>query len=182
MGLFDSFSEKELETMIMDNVNIMPDRGLPEFYSNTERQVKIPLSGIADIITWEFIDNILYARIIELKRDEISVTTLIQALDYHLCVGFMGLLCEKVQLEIVLIGRLIKEDIKQLLGLGIPNLKLYRYDFNFNGLYFTRCEEEQIFKANDDELKIQLGGSYEQFISFYKKLLTPSTRINNLTI
>lgn len=171
MGILNSFTEKDLETMIMDNRSIISERGLSIFYKNTDRQVKVPLGGIIDIFTWEISENTLFARVIELKKDEISMVALVQALDYYECVSYNRMLFDKVSIEIILIGSVIKDDLKFLKNMEIPNLSLYTYDFGFNGLFFTLYQSENITKNNGLEgLKTELSSTYEQFMGFYEKL------------
>jgi hypothetical protein len=78
-----NFLEKTLEDIIMSNLDKMPSKGLDVFYKNTVNQIPFD-TKIADIFTWEEIDDVLYCRIIELKKDCVDEAAIWQIFNYKI--------------------------------------------------------------------------------------------------
>ena len=139
-----NFLEKNLEEIVFETPNeLLHSRGL-FIYGQKKRQVRIGNYGIADIITWYRYDNELNVSIIELKKDNISVGTLLQAMNY---VRGVQMYFNRrrwpfpINFTITLIGREL--DVNGSFCFFpdiIPFLKIYTYDYNFDGISFTQQE------------------------------------------
>jgi len=160
------FLEKDLEQIIYDMLcskegcYALCQRGLrmgysPHFYK-VKKQMNLGAYGIPDLIAvakddaqmyrneesiLELYQTPLQINIIELKKEEINVGTLIQAARY---VKGVSAYFEKyhpnlmIEIRMVLIGREIKvTDWVYLLDV-INNVSVFTYDYSWDGLKFTQ--------------------------------------------
>lgn len=149
------FLEKNLEDIIFETDNKkLFERGLPIFGKKL-RQVRIGNYGIADIISVKRCGQFLIIDIIELKKDNITIDTLIQSLRYLKGIkhylrhrGFE----KEVRFSIKLCGSSVS-NIKELCLLcsaitsnNIEFVSLYTYDFKLEGMYFNE-EYESITES-----------------------------------
>src|SRR5579871_3922858 len=102
----NDFLEKTLEDIIYDHKEIIHERGFSKFYKNTERQFRLPNGQIIDLFTFEIMDDILYFKIIELKRLELNLSSIWQIYSYF---QFIWEQCvnryKDVKYELILAGR-----------------------------------------------------------------------------
>ena len=157
-----NFLEKDLETIIFETDNdLLTDKGL--FISgHKKRQLRIGNYGIADIVTFkrfsyydetiERYRNFLYVNVFELKKDEISMSTILQALSYVKGIERWFKLYRpniRVRLSITVVGKRIKENssfvylfdyMYNSIGSENNNLSLnaYTYKYKIDGISFVR--------------------------------------------
>ncbi len=136
-----NFLEKTLEDIVMSNLDKMPSKGLDIFYKNTVNQMAFK-AGIVDIFTWEEVDNVLYCRIIELKKDCIDEGAFWQVFNYK--VDLFLFICKDygyikdIKIDIVLIGSSFKENVELISYYA--GLKLYKYVYDIDGIVFEEKE------------------------------------------
>lgn len=150
------FLEKDLEQIIFETENdLLNERGL-DISGFKKRQIKIGNYGIADLVTiqktYDYYNKVipeLNITIFELKKNEISINTFLQAIRY--LKGIKSFLNKRksyynVNYKIVLIGDSIDKnsDFIFLTDLIDSNrygtsfsLEFYTYDFDFNGITFN---------------------------------------------
>lgn len=132
-------TEEQLESFIYDNRNKIHERGLPKFYAHTIRQFRLSDKKIIDLFTFEIIEDVLYFRIIELKKDFIGLDAIIQILGY--C-GNIKALTEfhftDVRYEMLLIGTTINPLVICSADLLTPHLNIFLYDFTYEGIFFDK--------------------------------------------
>ena len=164
-----NFFEKDLEDIIMENLDKIESRGFPKLYKNTERQVYLPNNGgKIDILSWEIVDNVFYGKIIELKKDSLSLSALIQAADYHLQI-LLSLIgnFDNSNVEVILIGSDYDDDLDNIVLLS-NFLTTYRYHYNWDGIYFKKGTSRDEFV--DSFYKMKPFSVYSEFI---EKLRNP---------
>lgn len=151
------FLEKDLEEIIFTTPNYeLYRRGLPVPF-HLKRQVRIGNYGIADLVGFQranYTDgsgdnNTIH--IIELKQDNISVSTFFQALRY--AKGLKRYLhkkgkrlwrCSHANIKITLIGKRIEINSDVIYLPDVFNhfqgvyIELYTYDYEIDGLKFKR--------------------------------------------
>jgi len=143
----NNFLEKTLEDIIMSNLDKMPSKGLDIFYENTVNQISF-WNGILDIFTWEEVDDVLFCRIIELKKDFVDEDAFWQVFNYKL--DLFVFIHEKhkhikdIKIELVLIGHSFKENVCFISSYA--GLKLYKYAYGIDGIVFM----EQDLLIDDD--------------------------------
>lgn len=150
------FLEKDLEEIIFTSpVDKLHEKGLPiSLYR--KRQLRIGNYGIADIVTFErpvFYDRINYDEIIninvyELKKDKISVSAFLQALNY--IKGIQTYLKNRnfgydVRYTLTLIGSELDTSgafcfLPDLVSSDSLQIKFYTYSYGIDGIEF-RDEE-----------------------------------------
>lgn len=134
-----NFLEKTLEDIIMSNLDKMPSKGLDVFYKNTVNQIPFD-TKIADIFTWEEIDDVLHCRIIELKKDCVDEAALWQIFNYKIDL-FLFIFkkipyIKDIKIDLILIGSSFNENIELISSyLG---LNLYTYKFDIDGIVFQK--------------------------------------------
>jgi len=135
----NNFLEKTLEDIIMSNLGKMPSKGLDIFYKNTVNQISFN-TCIADIFTWEEVDDVLYCRIIELKKDCVDESAFWQILNYK-----FDLFCfisknykniKDIKIELILIGSSFNDNID--LVSSYTGLRLYKYEYGVDGIIFNK--------------------------------------------
>lgn len=169
MNVLKMFFEKDLEDMMFENRLTLKDRGFAEFYPNVARQVRLPLGGIIDILTWDIVGDLLKVRVIELKKNSIDIAAFTQVSQYAGIFFAHSIMFEKLEIEIVLVGLYPDGDLLDIItAIDYPNIKLYTYSFDYNGLKFEKFTTKP--KKSIEELKVKLGSSYESFVLFYQSL------------
>lgn len=153
-----SFLEKDLEDIIFDTDNqILCSRGLP-IRGKKFRQLRIGNYGVADIVSYRkkysFDEDAPYIviDIWELKKGEINIETLLQALKY--CKGIMRYLWRyrgfySFNININLVGRSIDTRrsfiyLTDLIGVEsgegcecrLTEISYYTYEYDFDGISF----------------------------------------------
>ena len=165
----NAFYEKTLEEIIFEKIEMVADKGLNIFYKNTVRQLKVD-KYIFDMFTWEIKDDILFCRIIELKKEGLNREHLNQVLSYTygfygICLGFF----KKVELEAILIGtKIIDPCITHTQSIS-NILRIFEYYYGFDGIFF----KEKL--PNLNTIKELLLYSYmtdrvAEYTSFFDKL------------
>jgi len=140
----NNFLEKTLEQIIMSNLDKMPSKGLDIFYKNTVNQIAFN-TNIADIFTWEEIDDVLYCRIIELKKEHVDLNAFKQIFNYKYDLfifihkNYMHI--KDIKIELILIGCTFKDDLDLISA--YVGLRLYEYTYGIDGIVFK--EKEQWF-------------------------------------
>jgi hypothetical protein len=139
------FLEKKLEDLIFENRKSISSRGLDIFYPNAVRQLRIPEGLILDIFTWEIRDEILYGRIIELKREDIDERAYWQSINYwiSLRIAVCGYFKDS-EIEIVLIGTGSTINVRNAQHTS-RIIRLFNYKYTFDGIVF-----EEITNNIDD--------------------------------
>lgn len=164
----NEFFEKTLEEIVFDKRETIHEKGLDIFYKHAERQVCLRGKRI-DILTWEIVDNVIFARIIEFKREKLNEAALFQAAEYY--IDFI--LCtmsnfKDYKVEIVLIGT---ESCKNI-GLITPltNLiKVYEYHFGFDGISFKPASPDADC-VNENFHEFSLGQQGKDFSDKLKNI------------
>ena len=133
----NNFLEKTLEDIIMSNIDKMPSKGLDIFYKNTVNQITFG-TCIADIFTWEEVDDVLYCRIIELKKEKIDESSFWQVFNYKIDL-FIFIIdnykhIKDVKIDIVLIGCFFNANVEFISNYS--GLKLYKYNYDIDGITF----------------------------------------------
>lgn len=173
----NNLPEKEIENIIMSNLDKMPSRGLDIFYKNTINQISFK-SCIADIFTWEEIDDVLHCRIIELKKSQVDESAFWQVFNYKVDL-FLFVLdkykhIKDIKIDIVLIGYSFNENVEFISNYA--GLMLYEYKYNINGISF----EKKNFDFNDNmisemyqvnKLKIEESQERKSFTGDLLKLI-----------
>lgn len=150
-----TFLEKDLEQIIFESrIDSLQERGL-DIEGKLLRQVKIGNYGVADLISfsrpfYEYYNDsyILHngsITIYELKREKISMSSFLQALQY--VKGVISFLEKKhirhhYDINIVLIGKEIDKNssliyITDLLSIQNGGISFYTYHYNIDGIRFT---------------------------------------------
>lgn len=132
----NAFYEKTLEEIIFEKREVVAQRGLDIFYKNTARQLRFG-KYIFDMFTWEIINDTLFCRIIELKKEGLNRCHLDQILCYTynfygFCLGYF----KKVELEAILIGtNQLDPAIKHTQSIS-NILRVFEYSYGFDGISF----------------------------------------------
>jgi hypothetical protein len=143
------FLEKTLETIIYENYRILQSRGLDLNYRHIDKQFKLPSGKIIDLINWQVDENEISLSIIELKKDICSDAALWQLLEYvHEIIYHLTGHFDKISYTAILIGDSIGYNVETLLLLKFPLLKIYSYQYNFDGI---------TFKKENDSIELQLA-------------------------
>lgn len=133
------FTEEQLESLIFDNKDKVHEKGLPKFYKHTIRQFILPSKKIIDLFTFEVRDDVLYFRIIELKRDMIFNDSFMQILGYYSTVmRCLGKSFLSVRFDLVLVGYEINSSCSVLSDLMKDYLSVYMYNFDYTGMSFVK--------------------------------------------
>lgn len=136
------FLEKTLETIIVDNYKIISQRGLVLPYRHIDRQFPLPSGKIIDIVNWQVDNNIIRLSVLELKKDAGTEQALWQLLRYvdEITQYLIGWFTD-IEVDAVLIGDSISDNIQNLLLISHERLKIYTYQYDFDGIKFTRRDE-----------------------------------------
>lgn len=143
------FLEKDLEQIIFETENkLLQVRGL-DIYGKKIRQVNIGNYGIADLVTLSknIYDKEVTITIYELKKDQIGVNALFQAIRYtrgiqrffqerdfnYYRVGYI------MKFEIILVGSELDFNSSFAYVPEIfENVRLFTYSYDFDGIYFSQ--------------------------------------------
>lgn len=134
------FLEKTLEAIIYENHKAIPGRGLKLKYTHIDRQFALPSGKKIDLLNWQIVDDVLYATIIELKKDQLSESALWQVLGY-----LDEFTCHSVgrfpdmQIDIMLIGDEFNQNIAQFLQVS-AYVSVYTYKYSYDGILFQEIE------------------------------------------
>lgn len=152
--------EKDLEDMLfeyLDDFDVLIPKGFEHGCQRKYRQVNLGSYGIADIIgVSEFNqpnNKLIEINIYELKKEEISVGTFLQALKYAKA---LSILFEKsnpkdsIEYNIILVGKVLKTNSDFIyLTDFYENLHLYTYNFDFHdGITFEQHMDYKITNGN----------------------------------
>ena len=162
------FLEKDLEDIIFNQLQTeegydnLQERGLNINYSpdkfKCKRQLKIGNYGICDMVTFSRFDSIInqdgalcqppiYIEVIELKRGEVNIETLLQAVRY--LTGIKSYISKNypklvVDYSITLVGRTLNTgDWVYLIDL-IDGLKVQTYSYGIDGINFKSHSEYKL--------------------------------------
>lgn len=158
---FIDFTEKQIEDLISENLRSEKGRdllckrglhfirGLDVFY----RQLNLGDYGILDLVglTYEPPSKTLRVVVIELKKGEININTLLQAIRY--CKGLQEVVSKysmaiNVKFSIVLIGKTICTTDFCYMCDFIENLRCFTVELNLEtGIYFNRERNYRIVDA-----------------------------------
>lgn len=136
------FLEKDLEDIIWNASQTdigreeLKKRGL-EIHGKMYRQVNLGDYGRCDLLTISIDDKNVCVHIYELKKDELSTSTLIQVLKYKRAI--LDILLGKlhnhqVSIKCTIIGRSTNACLERVLSAIEVDSLIYRYDVN--GLFF----------------------------------------------
>jgi len=150
-----NFLEKDLETIIFETSNEKLDKRGLCLYGKKIRQLRIGNYGVCDIVCisreiknvieqydWDkfhvFKYPTLLINIIELKKDEISANTLLQAIRY--CTGIESYISKRtdinLEFSITLIGKTVAGGDFIYSPSIIENLNIYTYEYGYDGIKF----------------------------------------------
>lgn len=168
------FLEKDLEDIMVEYHRKLKVRGFEDFYEHIERQFYLPSGKKIDIITWEIKGDVLYAKIIELKKDSTNEAALFQGL------GYMQEFCEctaeefsDLKVDLILVGTNIYNSVSNFLSVNPKNLKLYEYEYSFDGIKFRLHDysvELMIKWINDRRLNNDFSVHYAPGVVFSNSL------------
>jgi hypothetical protein len=161
--VMNDFFEKTLEDMIYENRDSIKDKGLDIFYKNTIRQFEITANKF-DMFTWEIVEDTLFCRIIELKRDKLTYDNVFQILEYNaiLMCAMFGYF-KIIKMELILIGSVIPSQIVNITH--ISNIfRLFKYDYTINGIKFTE-HGKKYDVVNEMVLNLVKDEDYEDIYS-----------------
>lgn len=130
-----TFFEKTLEEIVFENIGTIHERGLPPFFENNQRQFKVK-HGVIDILSWEIKEDILYAHVIELKRDIIDSSAYFQAISYWETLILETIGCFKdFEIDIILIGTNVSESVT-MACMTSNIIQVFSYNYGYNGIEF----------------------------------------------
>lgn len=147
-----NFLESDIEKMIFENLDTVHERGFIKFHRETFRQHRLESGGIIDLLTFQEDEDAFRFKIIELKRSEINIDTLQQAIKYfddYTAQHFHTLKLKNIECDIILCGDSISNSMVNLLEMGC-NIKVYLYDFNYCGLCFKNAKTKNFDNPSFD--------------------------------
>jgi hypothetical protein len=139
-----TFLEKDLEQIIFEtDHDDLYDSGLP-VYGKVKRQLRIGNYGVADLVTFSREgQDVLRITIYELKQNEVGVSTFGQAIRYAKGISQYILNHRKKNLslhfEFILVGKSFQKGDFIYMTDFIPNLRVFTYEYEFDGIYFNEC-------------------------------------------
>lgn len=135
-----NFLEKTLEDIIYENRDIIQNRGFPKLLRHTKRQLKLPSGFIIDLFSFQIDTNVLHFKIIELKRDTITMDSIAQIGRYYDEISWLTSAYPFVNYDLILVGKEI--DNAALAAWRISQrLFLYTYKYDYNGIKFDQRTE-----------------------------------------
>jgi len=170
-----SFLEKDLEAIIFEATQteegraILIEKGLtlkvaPFFkYFKSRRQLNLNSYGICDMITMSRQDSfvpktrlllnqpIFHIEIIEIKKDEVDIDTMIQVCRYARGVErYLNTFHPSIKFRIftTMIGRTVKKSDWLFLSERDQNSRIITYKYEIDGVRFT--EEDGFFKPSEN--------------------------------
>ena len=168
----NDFFEKTLEEIIIQNKDVISQKGFPLLLDNTIPQFRLPSGKFIDIISFSISDDgHISVKIFELKREVINSDALCQVSDYA---SEFYLYCyphfKSISIERFVIGTDVSKDAKALNDAQI-SIELYLYKYTINGIYFKPYES--FYECNHPDLIKQISeptiGSCE-FVSRLKAI------------
>lgn len=148
MVMPNTFFEHTLENIIMDNIGLVQERGLPNFYKNTRNQFPLPDGKVCDIFSYEIIDNKLFCKVYELKRAQLGLGSVIQALDYcQTIIKYTIGAFDEINIRPILVGTDVNEELLSLYAWGV-NIGICTYDYKIDGIQFESWEPLGEFPAS----------------------------------
>ena len=168
------FLEQNLETIVYENQKECVKRGFPEFYENVKRQVRLPTGKIMDIFSFEIRNEIMFCKIFELKKEEISLNTIFQVVNYgYDLYASVGKYSKDAQIELYCVGNELAGEILYLLAWGI-NITMVTYSYNVDGIGF------EVFKKNGFPYSEMRTPTFsEENEKFFKGLFEKDFRLIN---
>jgi RecB family endonuclease NucS len=142
----NDFFEKTLETIIMENQDIVVEKGFPAFYKHTHRQFILPNGCKLDILSYEITaDAVLKCKIIELKRATCDLQALMQVLNYakifyQLTINYFN----DVEIIPIVVGSETSEFISTMMAWGLK-VNQVNYEYTVNGISFLELEGDGPF-------------------------------------
>ena len=146
------FLEKDLEEILYSTPQeLIINNGLRCFsYSKIYIQFRISAYGIIDLLTIEYKNNTFYIKVYELKNNKIDTEAFLQILGYIKGVytaynEIIGRYNNKREVNIqgILIGRKIDTSTNIcFLPLITPVVHIYTYNYEFNGILFTKVRND----------------------------------------
>lgn len=153
------FLETNLESIIYKNADKARDRGLKIFdHEKVYRQLRLGNYGIADLVGLdvnpEFNGQKIIITVYELKKDQINIDTLSQAIRYvtglSRIVGSMFNCIPYAEYHICLIGKKVNDQFKLFEFIGnMGNIHAYTYDYDVDGIRFT---EQSKYRLSNEGL------------------------------
>ncbi|OYY99544.1 MAG: hypothetical protein B7Y37_13720 [Sphingobacteriia bacterium 28-36-52] len=156
--------EKELEDILFEHIDsfeVLYERGFEHYCQRKYRQVNLGDYGVADIIGINDFESEVHREIVvniyELKKEEISVTTFLQAIRYAKALKILlenSIKDAEFHYNIILIGKRISisSDFVYLPDF-YENLHIYTYKIDFNkGIYFNK---EEGYKLTNGKIPIK---------------------------
>lgn len=131
-----TFLEKTLEDIIFENRGQIHEKGFCKLYENCERQFVLPSLKKIDILSWEVRDEVLYAKIIELKRNICDEIAFWQGVGYY--AEFMPKVInhfKECHIDLVLCGSDYSSQVWDLCFFDIP-LEIFTYKYAWDGVRF----------------------------------------------
>ena len=167
-----NFLEKDLEDIVFNtDTDLLQKRGL-DIHGKRYRQLRIGNYGIADIVTVKkvsqpvfrngellFMDRTLKIEVYELKQNEISINTFMQAIRY--CAGINDYISRfrnkifEIDFSICLIGRSLTGGDFCYTPDFLHNLRMFTYDYDFDGIVFN---QEDGYYLDNNGFKISTNG------------------------
>jgi hypothetical protein len=175
--MLSDFLEKTLEDIIYNYSHKIHEQGFCEFYLNKERQFRLPSGRIIDILTWEIKGDVLYFKIIELKRGCCDEAAFWQGLAYlNEFVAYIYPHFSNIRSKIILCGRSISENIENLL-MVTGHAHAYVYKYAYDGIRFSTNQtgnKSGIDQYSEEQMtKIPLTHSSSFGIELSEKLRYP---------
>lgn len=137
--------EQTLESIIMDNLSLVQQRGFPDFYSNTIRQLRLPTGKVCDVFSYHIIDNEFNFKLFELKKGYLGVSSLFQVLGYcKTIIEHVHSIFEKINAEVFLVGQDVSSEIFDLFSWGI-NVTIVTFDYKIDGIHFETWQSPGAF-------------------------------------
>jgi len=162
----NTFFEKTLEDIIINNQEDCVKRGFPIFFEKTLTQVPLPSGGIIDMLSYEFDGDNLKCKIFEFKREIITISSLIQVFNYAAEVFELTVEINNTELEIFLIGTEVSSELLTLSYMGLtPNLVSYNY--HTDGIKFNYIQPNGKICDIAKNIKFNNG---EKSLKFYRTL------------
>lgn len=129
--------ESEIEQRIYDNGPSLEAMGFVSLYGNTAKQLTLPCGKRIDMFSWEASGGVLKCKIIEIKKDTLTVKCLSQVIGYldslweTIGVSFF----KEIHSELIMVGRDIDGSLFNILYHGC-SVAAYGVSMEEGGLSF----------------------------------------------
>ena len=155
-----NFLEQTLEDIIVENSQIIHNRGFQKMYKCLERQFRLPSGKIIDILTWEIRGDVIYAKIIELKRGVCDESAFWQGLAY--LEEFMLSVIQdfsNFDIRLIVCGDSVVDNLGSLIFID-SNVKFYSYKYDYDGIRFNTNESDASpIRETQDGRRVKLPSS-----------------------